>query len=549
MVGKRWITDWEINPKFPLFTRANAGEVLPEPCSPLGWTLVFEPPGTLAGWRDSAVLDYALFSPEELSEEHPEVVGSFGGYLYLNATAVRVFGARGPGLTPEAIDLVYLGDHPDAPPYAAEPWHTDEAASARLGQWMGGVLAATDLPELRDDRSVAAALRAERPDLGSLTDEQLVARARAMVPHIRHLFRRHLAVTAGASIGPGVLAAVAQALGDPTLGLTLITSVGDVDSAAPSLAMWELSRLQPDSVAYRDGFESFIREFGSRGPNEWDIRSQVWESDPRLVTVLIDRMRQAPDDEAPSVRNQRNIVRREAATADVRTALAGQPEVLAQFEAGLASAHLYLAGRERTKTNVIKVLHEIRMSILELGTRHDYTLSEVCQLLEDELDAFCSGPDEFRPRLASREQYYLELFDLDPPFIINGAAKPLDEWARRGDLTVAAAEIGDTLVGVPGSPGVAVGRARVVLHPSDPFALGPGDVLIAPITDPAWTPLFVPAAAVVVNVGAQVSHAVIVSRELGIPCVVSVLAATDRIPDGALVRVDGDAGTVTLLDG
>ena len=93
------------------------------------------------------------------------------------------------------------------------------------------------------------------------------------------------------------------------------------------------------------------------------------------------------------------------------------------------------------------------------------------------------------------------------------------------------------------------GRARVVLHPGDPCALEPGDVLIAPITDPAWTPLFVPAVAVVVNVGAVVSHAIIVSRELGIPCVVSVTDATKRIPDGALVRVDGSTGTVTVLEG
>jgi pyruvate,water dikinase len=102
------------------------------------------------------------------------------------------------------------------------------------------------------------------------------------------------------------------------------------------------------------------------------------------------------------------------------------------------------------------------------------------------------------------------------------------------------------LTGVPGSPGRATGRARVVLDPGDPAGLEPGDILVAPITDPAWTPLFVPAAAVVVNVGAQVSHAVIVSRELGIPCVVSVQHATERIPDGALITVDGSTGTVTI---
>ena len=85
-----------------------------------------------------------------------------------------------------------------------------------------------------------------------------------------------------------------------------------------------------------------------------------------------------------------------------------------------------------------------------------------------------------------------------------------------------------------------------MLSPHEPQRLCPGDVLVAPITDPAWTPLFVPAGAVVVDVGAQISHAVIVARELGIPCVVSVTDATRRIPDGAAVTVDGTAGTVTV---
>ena len=111
-----------------------------------------------------------------------------------------------------------------------------------------------------------------------------------------------------------------------------------------------------------------------------------------------------------------------------------------------------------------------------------------------------------------------------------------------------AAVVGTSLSGIPGCPGVARGRARVVLDPADPRGLEPGDVLIAPYTDPSWTPLFVTAAAVVVDVGAQITHAVIVSRELGLPCVVSVTGATRSIPDGALVEVDGTAGTVTVLE-
>ena len=92
------------------------------------------------------------------------------------------------------------------------------------------------------------------------------------------------------------------------------------------------------------------------------------------------------------------------------------------------------------------------------------------------------------------------------------------------------------------------GRARIILDSHDPTALEPGDVLVAPLTDPSWTPLFVPASGVVVDVGAALSHAIIVSRELGIPCVVSATDATKRIPDGAMIRVDGDTGVVTILD-
>jgi pyruvate,water dikinase len=131
--------------------------------------------------------------------------------------------------------------------------------------------------------------------------------------------------------------------------------------------------------------------------------------------------------------------------------------------------------------------------------------------------------------------------------VIVGDPPPLSEWKRRDESTREKSAPGTVLTGIAGCPGVATGRARVILDPSDPTALEPGDILVAPLTDPAWTPLFVPAAAVVVDVGAQITHAVIVSRELGIPCVVSVTGATKTIPDGAMITVDGTAGTVTLL--
>jgi pyruvate,water dikinase len=547
MVADRWITDLEPSKKFPVYTRANAGEVLPDPASPLAWTLVWEP-GVVEGWADANVSAGTVVRTEFTSAP-PEVVGLFGGYLYINGSLARLFGVRGPGLTAEMIDFVYFGEHPDVPKYVHEDWHDDPAATEKLGAWMGEVLTAADLPGHRDDQARANQTRADRGDLGALTDAELVERARSLIPFVRHLFWRHLDTTAGTSVGPGALGAIAEAMGDPSIVLSLITGIGDVDSALPSLAMWELSRLPADSAEFRQGFEAFLAEYGSRGPNEWDIRSEVWETKPALALALIEAMRPAADSESPAARNAKNVAKREALEAQIRAALADQPEALGTFELALRSAHLYMAGRERAKTNIIKVIHEMRMAMRELAVRHDYTMSEVCMLLADELDAFVAAPDEFRARLTAREEQYLELFQLDPPFIVNGSVKPLSQWARRGGPEAAKAAVGDVLSGVPGSPGVATGRARVILDPADPLALEPGDVLIAPITDPAWTPLFVPAAAVVVNVGAQVSHAVIVSRELGIPCVVSVLDATQRIPDGALVTVDGTTGTVTLVEG
>lgn len=541
MSADRWITDYPISDRYPFYTRANAGEVLPDPASPLGWTIVWQ--ATNEGWRD-AQINVGTCEPDEVRAD--EVVGSFGGYLYINAALARLFGARGPNLSPEMIDFTYFGDHPDVPPYIKESWHDSEANTAKLGAWMNSVLT-DDLDVLLDDQATANELRASRPSLRELADHELVERARSLKPLIRKLFERHLTVTAGASIGPGILGAIAEALGDPTMALTLITGVGDVDSALPSRAMWALSRLDADSEQFRSGFDAFIAEFGSRGPNEWDIISDVWETNPELALNLITVMRKQGDDGDPSTRAEAGTTERKAVTERIRTALAGDPEAAGQFEVGLASAHRYLAGRERAKTNIIKVINEVRVAFRELSRRHGYDVVEFHQLLDEELEAFLAAPEGFRARLSLRADEYRHLFELEPPFIIVDVVPPLSQWPKRADAEIAAvSSAGDVLTGVPGCPGTVTGTARVILDPSDPLALEPGEILVAPHTDPAWTPLFVPAAGVVVNVGAQVSHAIIVSRELGIPCVVSVKGATDMIPNGATITVDGAAGTVTV---
>lgn len=105
---------------------------------------------------------------------------------------------------------------------------------------------------------------------------------------------------------------------------------------------------------------------------------------------------------------------------------------------------------------------------------------------------------------------------------------------------------GSTLVGTPVSPGVCVGVVRVVFDPSG-AQLTPGEILVCPGTDPAWTPLFLAAAGLVTEVGGLMTHGSVVAREYGIPAVVGVHDATTRLRTGERVRVDGTSGSITIL--
>ena len=110
-------------------------------------------------------------------------------------------------------------------------------------------------------------------------------------------------------------------------------------------------------------------------------------------------------------------------------------------------------------------------------------------------------------------------------------------------------QTGNMIRGIGASAGQVTATARVLAGPADFGRLQPGDVLVASITTPAWTSLFARASGVVTDIGGPLSHSSIVAREYGIPAVLGTNVASRRIPDGARVRVDGDAGTVTLLDG
>lgn len=574
----RWFADSELGERFPAWTRGNAADVFPEPFSPLGQDLVLKQgmsPGLRDGYIALGVLDYDEFE----TPDSPDLFKVFGGYVYNPLSLTRVLGARMPGATPELIDQAFFDDRDEVPPYEAQPWHVSEVHEARLAESIGWTMSTSSLPELDADRELARQLRAHRPDLTALPDGALLARARSMVPFVQQTFENAMRVSSMASLGPGALGATAEALGDPTIAIRLLAGI-EVDSSAPSHAMWELGRAacrsavvsealdagpanalaslraddRAEAVEFMAGFDRFLADHGSRGQNEYDPMSWSWELQPTAALAAIDLMRRSDDAQAPSVRSTAATAERDRLVADIRDRLAGDAEAAGAFEAALNSSMLFLAGRERAKTNVVAVINEIRVALHEFGRR----LVErgvfddprvVFMATADELDALRHDPTPLRSTLSDRWARYQQLRAHAPVFVVNGRAPELSEMTARnggsaGDM--AAVEVGTVLTGAAGSGGVAVGRARVVLDAADPRGLEPGDILIAPQTDPSWVPLFVSSGAVVVNVGAMGSHAMIASRELGIPCVASVDGATARIPDGALIRVDGSAGTVTI---
>jgi pyruvate,water dikinase len=122
-----------------------------------------------------------------------------------------------------------------------------------------------------------------------------------------------------------------------------------------------------------------------------------------------------------------------------------------------------------------------------------------------------------------------------------------EHWVGMPEPILTDAATGDTFAGVGASPGVVEGRVRVARDLVEAEALEPGEILVCHHTDPGWASLLVVAAAFVVEVGGRLSHAAIVARELGTPCVVGVPDITRRLCDGDRIRIDGGTGAIERL--
>ena len=410
--------------------------------------------------------------------------------------------------------------------------------------------------DLDESRQAVSALRAERPVLSRLSSRQLFERAATIIDHwATPLLGDHAAVTAAALESAGRVGSRCADLAGPTAALRLLAPLGGMDSAEASWALWRLGRFVagspelslafdqgPDDVHLRllgaagdgalflDRLDAFLHEFGSFGPNDWDLTSPTWETHPDLALVAIDRMRLVPDEVSPAVRHGGLIADRRASLRRVLDE-AGKLGPVRRDEVGAALEHAgrLLAARDRSKTTLVRMLHEARMSCYEIGRRmveQGYLdrVADFGMVTFEEFPAFLDDPESFALTVQERRA----------------------EHEARSSRRPAPGATGATLAGAPGSPGLATGTVRIVTNPADPGPLRPGDIAVSPAADPSSLPLFLPAGAVIIEAGDWLQHAVVVCRELAIPAICACVGATARLADGVVVTVDGAAGTVTI---
>jgi len=573
MSGTRWIIEGEIDPRWPINTRGNIGEVFPEVLTVLGYELAVVP--AESAWR-AAYAELGIAKKGDFGSDDPVIIGLYGGYCYLNLSYLRMMGVRAPGSSAEAIDVAFFGE---GNPPAYEPRRGDKSlrSSVRILRTVLGALGTSELPSIVADATThVAEWEAKRPSLDASNDE-LMAYLLEFPEAFKPAFGYHMQSTAIAAIVSGVLVDASAAAGEPGLVTHLVGAAGDVKSAEYSRDLWEIAKIAQrtpkvgaildDGVAgaldrlseldegadFLAAFDRFIAEHGHRGPNDWELSSRTWDNTPELALIAIETMRGAEHDLTPTDRLVDNEARREAAAEKVRPHLKMMDK--SNFNKALRAAPFWAQAREATRDRAVRCSLPAKQVYRELVRRAaanggepdpvNVALLSPLTELADYLADPGSMIETINERSALRERYAA----VEPPFFITTMddVPTIEQLESQQPEPADHALPGDVLVGSAGSSGVARGRARIVLDPGDALALQPGEVLVAPLTDPAWTPLFLPAAAVVVNVGALMSHAVIVSRELAIPCVVAVEGATQRIVDGMLVEVDGTAGTVTVL--
>ncbi|HEX8821785.1 MAG TPA: PEP-utilizing enzyme, partial [Archangium sp.] len=344
-------------------------------------------------------------------------------------------------------------------------------------------------------------------------------------------------------------------------------AVGDLtDRVRPHPALAELLRSRPAAEAlvaardveggpaFLDAWRAFIDRYGMRGPGEIDLSRPRYKEEPAsLLAAIVGSLGPAAANRAVGAhRAHHAALTAKAEAAGERIIAASRRGLTGGLRARLARRWVRVARagmglREHPKFLLVRVMDLVRDAVREagallvqrgaLGAADDVYLFRFEELIAA-LEA--SQAPDLRPLAEERRATLRRDARRPPPFVMASDGE-IPSLAARVDLPPGA------LSGTAASAGVVEGVARVVLDPAREV-LQAGEILVAPHTDPGWTPLFVHAAGLVTEVGGLMTHGSVVAREYGIPAVVSVAGATQRIRTGQRIRVDGTRGFVELLD-
>lgn len=365
---------------------------------------------------------------------------------------------------------------------------------------------------------------------------------------------------------------------DGSLANRLLCGGGDVQSAEAGLALWDLSitarksftvksvitsaeswkdareRLEgwmekgsPEAGEFLDEWDAFMRTHGHHARGEIELYNPRWVEKPDYVMDLLRKYLEAAD-----VYDRRAQYQAQAAAAaelaeDCPHRL-HNPLKKVVFSYLLTQAKAGARSRENTKSAGVGYFSALRLGLLTLGQhladRGLIDRAEDIFFLEwPEVEQASSGEmvSEFRVKIAVRKTEHERNRQICAPPVIIGDFNPSKPIETVIDERV------EILKGLSASSGVVTGPARVIASVEAEDQVLPGEILVAPFTDPGWTPYFIPAAGIVMDQGGLLSHGSIIAREYGIPAVVNVGPATKLIKTGQLIRVDGNTGTVTIL--
>ncbi|HLZ70775.1 MAG TPA: PEP-utilizing enzyme, partial [Dehalococcoidia bacterium] len=539
---ERAVCEWDSLPNelFNFWTIGNVSEVIPGVLRPLSASLyrTMDYLGTTKLVRDLDSLDLLPSQPPPIGN----FISNFGGRAVLNlAWANAIIGVWQTG---EGSDLmgqfITSTDGQDIASGRAADSERAARTFARIRRIWGQLPHIVEMDRVREQRQ----RRQERGrDLGRLSDRRLWRHVQSLVRDVR-CYTHHLFVS-------GAAGEYAQWLGklldkelpghDPALIVGLTSALREVESARPSKGAWDVAQavrrrkallaevevLPPHAIAaklaarrgadwkaFAERFGAFIAEFGFRGQREADPSAADWEEEPAFAISAVKAFLHAGTDHDPYRLEEAAARRREAVEAEVRRQL--PRGVLAEFNRLLAGSQRFARLREASKANWVRSLRPVRAPLLELARRFVARgliadLDDFWYLLADEVERGVQGElaageahAAVQRRRAVRDR--LELYSLPEVFSTPVELLPLQP---------AQAPAAGALSGMPVSAGRATGKARVVLsaEAAEEVELEPGEVLVAPFTDAPWTPLFVPAAAVVVETGGLLSHAATVARE------------------------------------